>query len=107
MVNKITQVPQKPKQLKATDIVFKDGHREPIAYCSGYNAEFIHFASESGVYVFKAHVNETSPNIAGRTIKYLSTRFYKCETGYDRRHNELVTVYNSAYDIDRVEFKEV
>ena len=107
MVNKIIQVPQKPKQLKATDIVFKDGHREPIAYCSGFNNEFIHFATESGVYVFKARVAETTPDIKGVTCKYLSTRFYRCETGYDRHHDELVTVYNSAYDIEHIEFKEV
>lgn len=91
--------PDTKKEWKATDAVFKDGHRESIFYCSGHDGHFIHFATESGVYAW----NDDHISNYGTKINQL---FSKCNTYRDER-GDLRTNYLDASDIDHIEFEEV
>ena len=107
---KIKRIPPDTKtDWKATDAVFKDGHREKIFYCQVNNEDFIEFATESGMYIYsgvdpdpeKLYYDNHSIGLSRR-----HPRFYKLDSYFDI-YGRLDTQYISASDLTHIEFEEV
>ena len=94
--------PDNKKEFKATYVQFSDysSHREKVIYSTKYDDHFIHFATESGVYVWN---DERDTLYSGLILK---AKFCKCHTYRDELGN-LRTQYLDAPDIHHIEFEEV
>jgi hypothetical protein len=99
---KTKRLPPEKKEWKATYVQFSDypSHREKVIYSTKYSEQFVHFATESGVYAWN---DEHHTIHAGAPVK---ATFCECRTYRDER-GELRTMYLDAPTIHHIEFEEV